>query len=193
MEWNGIYGASRVLKLNGEKLMNLRTLFLSGVIFSAASARASESCPIGPKDDHLTVHQVMKNFGEYTLKADQIADLYSMPGPVVNDDQLNAAIADLKVAKACVEAVLANPTGDLLPDAAKFLAGTKREKLLNDYVSFMSEFRDELFYLQREIEKVLTESPGQRDLKDVHSEYQELENLVNRAHDTMGRESSYLR
>jgi hypothetical protein len=116
-----------------------------------------------------------------------------MPGPVVNDDQLNAAIADLKVAKACVEAVLANPTGDLLPDAAKFLAGTKREKLLNDYVSFMSEFRDELFYLQREIEKVLTESPGQRDLKDVHSEYQELENLVNRAHDTMGRDSSYLR
>jgi hypothetical protein len=165
--------------------MNLiKNLFFIILLSTSFTTWASDaSCPIGKRDDHLKIQQVMMNFGKYIQEADGIAMKDKNPNQIVIDAQLTKAIDDLKIAQACADAVIANPSGDLLPDSARSLQGPQLEKLVSDLVMFMQQLSDGLTDYQLALTDVLNTTPeANRNYHEVYKNYKSLDDLVNRAH-----------
>ncbi len=157
-------------------LMTLPNLSLADVV-----------CPLGKKEDHLTIHRVMLNFGKYTMDADSIALKDVTPQQDVTETQITTAIEKLKLAQACADAVIANPMGDMLPDAADGLPPVQRQKLIDDLLMFMQEFSDGLIDYQDALTQVLNTPVASRNYHQVYVICGSLNDLVTRAH----RETSF--
>ena len=116
------------------------------VFFFVAASAWAQTCPVGRKDDHLNIHQIMINFGHYTLTADMVAVKGTNPAETITNEDLQKAADDLSVAAICADAVITgyqtNP--DLLPDKADFLSGDARTEYINDFIYFMTDFKDEI-------------------------------------------------
>lgn len=149
-------------------------------------AWAGPSCPLGPRQDHLTIHQVMINFGSYTLAADTLAEKFVMPYEDVSNDLISTAAKDLDIAKACAEAVLANPSGDLLPSGMNSLSAADREKMVSDFLAFMIEFHDALLDYRDGCLDLLREKPEVRNFKNLFALHTNLTAIANRAHGKLG-------
>ena len=160
----------------------MKTIFFLAVSFIAFTQNSFATCPNGPHNDHLTLPQVMVNFGLFVGPADDVAIRSQNPNETITDEQINAGIKGLASAVECVSAVLANPTGDLLPDDADKVTGAARDDYINDFLYFMGEFKDELGTYSATLSQLLTEKAGTRNFQPVYQESQNLEDLVDHAH-----------
>lgn len=140
-------------------------------------------CPLGQKDSHLTIGRLMRNFGRYTADADYICIKSKNPREKISDAEITDATADLGIAIECAEQVLKNPTGDVLPTKLVFMTDEKEKaKLVDDYIYFMTDFKDALIEYRKVISELGTMKPSERNYSEACEKYEDVDNLVNRAH-----------
>lgn len=149
-----------------------------------ASSFASAACPLGENETTLTVHRVMRNFGRYTSPAEDIAFKTTNPysNEKVEDAEYTAAAASLDIAISCADAVLANPTGELLPDKSVFLEGKEKADYIDSYIYFMEEFKTGLGEFRDLLLATLAQKPEARDYPALKRKGDELNDLINHAH-----------
>lgn len=157
---------------------------LAGLFFSlSAMAGAAAECPLGAKEDHLTIQRVMINFGKYVSDADAVAQKGLRPQETVTDAEIQAAADRLQIAIQCAEAVIQNPSGDLLPGPAFFMKEEAAKKeYIDDFVTFMGDFKDGLVDYRKVLLETLALKPEQRDFHAVMEQTQEVNKRVDRAH-----------
>lgn len=162
--------------------MKISLMILSFVFLPLVSLA---DCPLGAKEDHLTISRVMRNFGRFTLPADSLC-LKGINPPEresISDSQITDAIAKLSLAVDCAEAVLKNPTGDVLPSHLELMTDAKaKAQVVDDYIYFMTDFRDGLKEYQDILGKLLTQPSAERNYTEANDKRQELDTLVERAH-----------
>jgi hypothetical protein len=147
------------------------------------SAIAHAECPLGEKETHLTIHRVMRNFGRFVTPADMVTIKGVNPNEKVNDQELTIAIEKLGYVVDCAQAVLDNPTGDMLPTDAHNIEDAKtRQEYVDDFLYFMTDFRDGLIEYREMFKKTLLQKPEERDYKPLREKCIELDNLVEHAH-----------
>lgn len=157
-------------------------LALTFNFFMTANASAA-TCPLGAKDDHLTVHRIMINYGKYVGPADHIVLLGARyPNETVTDSDISTSIDQLGLAIACAQAILDNPTGDLLPDKASFLTGQEQKDYIDDFVYFTNEFHDALVVYRDSFKKMLATPKASRNWELLYAESKELNDLIDHAH-----------
>ncbi|MDG0816878.1 cytochrome b562 [Bdellovibrio svalbardensis] len=146
----------------------------------------SQACPLGAKESTLTVQRVMLNFGKYIGQADHIALLGAKyPNETVTDAQIADAVNKIGLAISCAEAVIANPTGDLLPSKATFLEGDALKEYIEDYVYFMTDFRDAMIHYKASFAALGVTKAADRDWNSLYEESEKLNDLINHAHRKM--------
>lgn len=161
--------------------MNFK-MFLA-FIFGLFPLSVGAECPLGAKETHLTVQRVMRNFGRYISDADHLCVKGQNPSEKVTDAEITLATANLGLAIACANEVLKNPTGDVLPSKLELMTDEKEKaELIDDYVYFMTDFRDELVLYRSMFQNVLAQPASERDFQEVNEKRQDVDQLVNRAH-----------
>jgi len=148
---------------------------------------ASQACPLGAKEDHLTVQRVMLNFGKYIGQADNIALIGAKyPNETVTDAQIADVVNKIGLAITCAEAVIANPTGDLLPSKTVFLEGDALKEYIEDYVYFMTDFRDAMIHYKASFAAIGAVKAADRDWNALYAESEKLNSIIDHAHRKMG-------
>lgn len=154
-------------------------LLLAAVPFFAQAG----TCPLGEHDDHLTLPRVMVNFGRFTTDADLVSLKLNDPWkPIVTDAEITAAAVRLGGAIDCADAVLAHPEGDLLPGYLDKLSKQAREEAVEDFVSFMSDFRDLLALYQKSLFDYVAAPLEKRDATTMDRIRHEIDDTVDHAH-----------
>ncbi len=147
---------------------------------------SSQACPLGAKETHLTVQRVMMNFGKYVGQADYVVLLGAKyPNETVTDAQIADAVSRLGLAITCAEAVINNPTGDLLPGKSIFLEGDALKEYIEDYVYFMTDFRDALVHYKASFEAIGAVKAADRNWDELYAESKKLNDLIDHAHRKM--------
>jgi hypothetical protein len=161
--------------------MKLIVLSLSMIL--AVSSFAS-ACPLGEKEATLNVHRVMRNFGRYMGPAEDVAFKATDPYGVekVQDQEITDAAAKLDIAISCADAVLANPTGELLPDKSVFLEGKEKADYIDSYLYFMEEFKTGLGEFRDLLLATVAQKVEARDYAALKRKGDELNDLINHAH-----------
>jgi len=164
-----------------------KTRILSTFIFTLilTPMAALADCPLGEHESTLTVGRIMRNFGRFTMVADSIAADGVDPWghKPVTAAQMTEAIDKLSQSIDCADAVLKNPTGDLLPGKLTFITDEKeRAAFVDDYVYFMTDFKDGLIEYREIFKKLQAQKPEDQKFDEANSKREELDNLVNRAH-----------
>ena len=118
--------------------MTVFTLALTAFAQTAQAAQAA--CPLGAKDDHLTLQRVMINFEKFTMAADSVVQKYQTPD-IVTDAQVIQAVQDLQIVDACADAVLHATSDELLPSGARKLTGAAREQYAAEFLQAMTALR----------------------------------------------------
>ena len=157
-------------------------LALSLLLMPLASMAA---CPLGAKEDHLTVQRVMRNFGRFVGFADNICviALNSWVRDPIPDAKLMEALDKLGMSIDCANDVLKNPTGDVLPSKLILMKDEPaKAELVDDYIYFMTDYRDGLTEYRELFQKLLTQKPEERDFTEANEKRLELDKLVERAH-----------
>lgn len=146
----------------------------------------SQACPLGANEQTLTVQRVMRNFGKYIGDADQVVLLGAKyPNEAITDAQITTAINEIALAMTCAEAVINNPSGDLLPSKTAFLTGDALKEYVQDYVDFMTEFHDALTHYEASFEALATQKASDRNWQSLYDESQKLNDLIDHAHKKM--------
>ncbi|MNL10203.1 hypothetical protein D3C87_1309980 [compost metagenome] len=158
-------------------------LLVFGLSLILASSLAS-ACPIGEKETTLNVHRVMRNFGRYMSPAEDVAFKATNPYGTekVQDSEITAAAAKLDISISCADAVLANPTGELLPDKSVFLEGKIKADYIESYIYFMEEFKTGLTEFRDLLLVVVAQKVETRDYQALKRKGDELNELINHAH-----------
>jgi hypothetical protein len=146
------------------------------------STYALADCPLGAKEDHLTIQRIMRNFGRFVTPADMVTIKGVNPAEKVSDAELTDAIENLGKVIDCAQAVLDHPEGDLLPAESRRLEGSARKDYLDDFLLFMTDFRDGLKEYREMFQKTLLQKAPDRDYKPLRQKCIELDNLVEHAH-----------
>lgn len=144
---------------------------------------AGAVCPLGANETELTVQRVMRNFGRFISDADHLCIKAKNPEELISNEEISAAINQLGLAIDCADEVLRNPTGDLLPSKIEFIQDAKEKKeLVDDYIYFMTDFRDELIQYRKLFEALRAQEPALRNFQEINEKRQDLDHLVDRAH-----------
>lgn len=153
-------------------------LFIFLVIFPLAI----EACPLSPKEDHLTISRVMRNFGRYSREAESLT-LTGKDFPLdVKESILDKAINDLNIVVICAEAVINNPTGDLLPTAADDYTGIERENYILKFVNFMHEFKASTLHFQSLLINEKNKNLANRNYKIAYEYTKTFNEIIDLAH-----------
>ena len=162
----------------------MKLLAFTLILASSLGASFASACPMGEKETTLNVHRVMRNFGRYMSPAEEIAfkttDPYS--NEKVADSEYTDAAAKLDIAISCAAAVLANPTGELLPDKSVFLEGKEKADYIDSYLYFMDEFKTGLGEFRDLLLATVAQKPEARDYQALKRKGDELNSLINHAH-----------
>lgn len=140
------------------------------------------SCPLGAKEDHLTVQRVMRNFGRFVMPAEMIAYRGQNKNEMISDVQLQEAIEKLSLVISCANAVLENPTGDLIPVVARDLSEPEKSKYLDSYLFFMDEFKASITDYQSAFIKIQAKPESERDYFPLLELTRKQDALIDRAH-----------
>ena len=162
--------------------MKTLQILISTLLLIAINQKASATCILGEKEDHLTIERVMRNFGRFTMPADMITLRSLNPSEAISDDQLKTAVEKLGWAIDCAQAVLDNPNEHVIPTEAKMKPGPEREEHINDYLYFMTDFRDGLNEYRLMFKNLLELKSEERDYKPVRKKCIELDKLIDHAH-----------
>jgi hypothetical protein len=157
-----------------------------GILLSVAififSLSALADCPLGEKEDHLTIQRVMRNFGRFIMPAENIAYRGQNKYDQVSDADLQEAIEKLSYVISCADAVIANPTGDLLPTVARSMTGDELKNYVDSLTFMMDEFKLSVTDYQSAFIKILAQPKEQRDLTGLLKMTQDQDALVEKAH-----------
>lgn len=146
----------------------------------------SQACPLGAKEQTLTVQRVMINFGKYIGQADYIALLGAeYPNETVTDAQITDVVNKIGLAITCAEAVINNPTGDLLPGKALSLQGDALKEYVDDYVYFMTDFKESMIHYKESFAAVGAAKAADRNWQALREESKKLNDLIDHAHKKM--------
>lgn len=147
------------------------------------SAAEEITCPLGKNEDHLTIQRVMMNYGKFVSDADHVAVFGARyPHEDLTDQDIQKAISQLDLAINCAQAILNNPTGDLLPNKAHDLHGAEQEEYISDFLSFTEDFRDALIAYQLSFKKILIEEITNRNWEPIYQESVDLNEMISHAH-----------
>lgn len=147
------------------------------------SQAGADTCPLGAREDHLTIQRVMINYGKYVGGPDHVVLLGARyPNETVTDADISNAISQLGLAIVCAQAILDNPTGDLLPGKASFLTGSELKEYVDDFIYFTNEFRDALAVYRDSFSKLLATPKESRNWELLYAESKDLNELIDRAH-----------
>lgn len=146
------------------------------------SSHAISACPLGDREPKLTVQRVMRNFGRFIMPAEMIAYRGQNKYEVITDAQLQEAIEKLSLVISCANAVLENPTGDLIPFAGRSLAEPEKTEYLDSYLFFMDEFVASVTEYQSVYIKLLARPANERDFLPLLELTKKQDALVDRAH-----------
>lgn len=163
--------------------MTKLNLLVLSLLFVPLASMAD--CPLGAKEDHLTIQRVMRNFGRFVMVADSVAlnGVNPIEKPAIKDADISEAITKLGFAIDCSSEVLKNPTGDLLPSKLNLMTDEKEKaEIADDFVTFMGDFHDGLVEYQDMFKKLLAQPATDRNFDEVNNKRQELDDLVERAH-----------
>jgi len=158
-------------------------LFILGLLFLPLTALAE--CPLGANEDHLTINRVMRNFGRFIMYADTISVKSLTPAEreYITDKDINEAISKLDLVVGCADEVLKNPTGDVLPGRLLLMTDEKEKaELVDDFVYFMTDFKDVVTEYRELFKKLLTVKASERNFEEVNSKRHDVDALVERAH-----------
>jgi hypothetical protein len=161
------------------------TLIVFSFILLPFVSMADVECPLGAKEDHLTVNRVMRNFGRFIMYADGVCVKAQNPWEKSNitDAEISEAIGKMNQVVACAEAVLKNPTGDVLPGKLLIMTDEKaKAELVDDYIYFMTDFKDAVVEYRELFKKLLIQKPADRNFDEANSKRHEIDALVMRAH-----------
>lgn len=157
------------------------SLIILGLLVLPFAALAN--CPLGEKETHLTVQRVMRNFGRFTGDADYLCVKSKNPHETITDAEITDVITKLGLVILCAEQVLKDPTGDVLPTKLVFMPDEKeKSELVDDYIYFMTDFKDAVIEYRNIFIGLLAQNPSERTYTEVCEKYQDVDNLVNRAH-----------
>jgi len=141
-------------------------------------------CPFPANEDHLTIGRVMRNFGR-VMYADGICIDAQTPWKreQIKDSEITEAIEKLDEVIACAEAVLKSPTGDLLPSKLNLIKDeAAKQEIIDDYIYFMTDFKDAVIDYRKIFKKILTQKPAERSFDEANAKRLEVNTLVDRAH-----------
>jgi hypothetical protein len=163
-----------------KKLQMLSASLLAALCLTSLSTYAQ--CPLGQGETTLSIHRVMRNFGRFIMEADMISLKGVNPNETVKDSEIQTAIVKLGYVIDCAQAVLDHPTGEILPDEASKLSGDALKEYIDDFLYFMTDFRDEVTQYRELLKKILTLKPEERDFHPVRDKSKEIDELVEHAH-----------
>lgn len=150
-------------------------------------AQDSLVCPLGEKEDHLTIQRVMRNFGRYT-RHPQFISLKGVQWPSdITDLDIEKAVADLDIVVACARAVVTKPEGDLLPTYFADLSAEERSLHMLKYLEWLRKFIIEVQLFQsmfRELSNV--DFRIQDQFKKLEQQSKKMDQVVNEAHEYLG-------
>lgn len=155
-----------------------KILVLSLAIFPLIS----DACPIGAKEDHLTISRVMRNFGRYSREAESLTLLGKDYPLDVKESVLDKAITDLNLVVSCADAVINDPSGDLLPVAADDYTGIERENYILKFVNFMQEFKVSTLHFQSLLVMEKNKAPSDRNYKNAYEYTKKFNEIIDLAH-----------
>ncbi len=152
------------------------------VAFLTSGYSVLASCPLGAKEERLTTQRVMRNFGRFTMPAEMIAYRGQNKYEVITDAQLQEAIEKLSVVISCANAVLENPTNELIPTAGQKLPDPEKSEYLDSYLFFMDEFKASVTDYQSAFIKLLSQPVDERNYLPLLDMTKKQDALVDRAH-----------
>lgn len=161
--------------------MSLR--MIAFIIFFTPLVSFAE-CPLGAKETDLTIQRAMRNFGRFIMYADHLSIKSKNFAETIEDVEIIEAIGKLDLVIACAEQILKDPTKeDVLPSKIHFMTDVKeKNELIDDYVYFMTDFKDAVTEYRGIFRNILTQKPSERNYSEAYEKYQDINNLVNRAH-----------
>lgn len=140
------------------------------------------ACPLGAHDDHLTLDQVMLNFGRFLNPADLAALKGHNRADTVSDADLAEAVSGIAAALDCADAVLGDKTGTLYPPKYFSLQGNARDAYLQLFLSDMDNFRQALAVYKRDFVALQKAAPASRDFTEADEQRQDVDDLATTAH-----------
>lgn len=160
------------------------SLFALSFLFLPLVSLAAD-CPLGAKEDHLTVNRVMRNFGRFIMYADGVCvkSQNSWEKDSIEDSEISEAIGKMDLVVACAEQVLKDPTGDVLPGKLLIMKDEKeKQELVDDYIYFMTDFKDAVIDYRELFKKLLAQKKSERNFDEANAKRLEVDALVERAH-----------
>ena len=146
---------------------------------------ASPACPLGPKEETLTLARVMRNFGRYLNPAD-LAVFHGRGSPeAVPDSELRAVVDNLKLAESCARIASEDRGGTLYPSKADSLSGAARDAYLNLFWSRMRDFLAGLEEYERLFAGMLAQPAPQRDFDAAKAQMDRVRDLASKAHESL--------
>lgn len=166
-------------------MIKLKKLIFLLIISCAFVVNAADetTCPLGKNEDHLTIQRIMINYGKFVSDADHVA-VYGAryPNEVLTDQDIEKAIKQLNLAINCAQAILNNPTGDLLPNKAHDLSGAEQEEYISDFLGFTEDFHEALTAYQLSFKNILEKDTTHRVWEPVYQESLALNEMISHAH-----------
>lgn len=173
--------------LNLSRMIWMLKIVFICILIDSTVVRAADvvTCPLGAKEDQLTLARVMRNFGRFFSKAESLSIRGAQDSSLVSEKEMDQAISDLDIVVACAQSVLKTQTGDLLPSRVGDLSGSEREKYISQFIGFMSDFENQILNFKKILLEQRKISAENRDFRQAHFISQQLNDLINKAHDQL--------
>jgi hypothetical protein len=161
----------------------VKALFAIFILSVSVTAAADVTCPLGANQNHLTIQQVMTNFGKYVGQADYIAMRGAKyPDQALAEADITDAAAGIVIAQNCAQAVIDKPEGDLLPSRTVFMDAATKKAYVDNFVYFMTDFRDALIKYHTDFAALAAQKPADRDWNALYQESTDLNNMIDHDH-----------
>lgn len=163
----------------------MRLILLLTLLFSSLSVMA-ETCPLGPKEDHLILARVMRNFGKAVRDSDYLAVKAKQWPDDITTEEILAAAKPIVMGIACADEAIDHPEGDLLPRKIEELEGEMKEIYLQHYLDGMKKFRQGLLDYKKILDDLAALPQKERKFEALYIHYKLLDDMVNEAHNHLG-------
>lgn len=163
--------------------MTLSTALVVVVVVVVLAAPAALACPKNPREEELTLSQVMRNFGRLLLPADDLVRKGLAEPQSTTNGEIEAVIGGVRLAMTCAEAVLNDPKGVLWPAKALRLPPQERDAYLKVFLDHMRFFEERLDAYRAEFSRQQSQSPIARDFHPAASLREEIREIARKAHE----------
>lgn len=167
------------------RLRKFNTVKFAILSISVLISTWSVACPLGAKENHLTIQRIMRNFGRFIMPAEMISVRSQNKTEVITDAQLEDAILKLNHVVSCAQAVVDNPTGDLIPMAARLLPEKRKATYIEDLVFYMDEFKELVKEYQNLFIEVSAKPAAARNFEAIQNHTKLQNAMIDHAHEKL--------